>query len=163
MSMDDEQDRDVPTTAAPGAAVPDPSTVDDPAELREQIAETRGELGDTVEALTHELDVKARVKEGVEERKQAVADGVQQAKASVEATAATAKAKLADAAGAAQERAGAAASGAADQASAAKERATAGAHGAADRSATATRDPRTVALVVAGAVVLVVLWRRRSS
>lgn len=160
MSAEEQQDQDV---QAPGTTAPDPATVNDPAELREQIEETRGELGDTVEALSHELDVKARVKEGVEERKQAVVDGVQHAKESAAATAATAKSKLADAAGSAQERAGATASGAGDQAASAKDQAAAGAHAAAERSAGAARDPRTVALVVAGALVLVVLWRRRSS
>lgn len=159
MSADDERD---PTPTA-GTTVPDPATVDDPAELRAQIAETRGELGDTVEALSHELDVKAKVKESVDERKQAVADGVQHAKESVEATAASAKAKLADVAGAAQERAGSVASDAAGQAGAARERAAGAAHGATERAPDASRDPRTVALVLAGAVVLVVLWRRRSS
>ena len=42
----------------------------DVGELREQIAETRDELGDTVEALAQKADVKRQVKEKVEEQKQ---------------------------------------------------------------------------------------------
>ena len=38
--------------------------------LLEQIEETRGELGATVEALAHKADIKAQVHERVEERKE---------------------------------------------------------------------------------------------
>jgi ElaB/YqjD/DUF883 family membrane-anchored ribosome-binding protein len=47
-------------------------TQPDPEELRREIEETRAELGDTVEALTHKADVKARAGEKLDERKQAV-------------------------------------------------------------------------------------------
>jgi ElaB/YqjD/DUF883 family membrane-anchored ribosome-binding protein len=46
-------------------------TQPDPEELRREIEQTRAELGDTVEALSHKADVKARVGEKVDERKQA--------------------------------------------------------------------------------------------
>jgi ElaB/YqjD/DUF883 family membrane-anchored ribosome-binding protein len=42
----------------------------EPDELRREIEETRAELGDTVEALSHKADVKARAREKAEERKQ---------------------------------------------------------------------------------------------
>ena len=47
-------------------------TQPDPEELRREIEETRTELGDTVEALSHKADVKARAGEKIDERKQAV-------------------------------------------------------------------------------------------
>ena len=45
-----------------------------PEELREQIEETREELGDTVEALAAKTDVKARARAKVEESKSAAAE-----------------------------------------------------------------------------------------
>ena len=45
----------------------------DPEQLREEIEETRRELGDTVEALAAKADVKARVHEKVETTKESVA------------------------------------------------------------------------------------------
>jgi ElaB/YqjD/DUF883 family membrane-anchored ribosome-binding protein len=45
----------------------------DPEQLREEIEETRRELGDTVEALAAKADVKARVHEKVESTKESVA------------------------------------------------------------------------------------------
>lgn len=43
---------------------------DDQAALRDEIEETRAELGETVEALSAKADVKGQVKEKVEERKE---------------------------------------------------------------------------------------------
>jgi hypothetical protein len=54
-----------PRTPA-GAETSPPS---DPDVLREEIEETRAELGDTVEALAHKLDVKAQAKEAVTDAK----------------------------------------------------------------------------------------------
>jgi nucleotide-binding universal stress UspA family protein len=45
----------------------------DPEQLREEIEETRRELGDTVEALAAKADVKARVREKVETTKESAA------------------------------------------------------------------------------------------
>lgn len=45
-------------------------------ELREQIERTRGELGDTVQALSDKTDVKARLHDRVEDTKQQVHDKV---------------------------------------------------------------------------------------
>jgi rRNA-processing protein FCF1 len=45
----------------------------DPEQLREEIEETRRELGDTVEALAAKADVKARVKDKVESTKESAA------------------------------------------------------------------------------------------
>ena len=45
---------------------------EDPRAIREEIEETREELGDTVAALAHKTDVKARAKDKVEEVKESV-------------------------------------------------------------------------------------------
>jgi ElaB/YqjD/DUF883 family membrane-anchored ribosome-binding protein len=45
----------------------------DPEQLREEIEETRRELGDTVEALAAKADVKSRVREKVEATKESAA------------------------------------------------------------------------------------------
>ena len=42
--------------------------------LRDEIEATRGELGDTVEALAAKTDVKAQAKRKLEEKKEALAD-----------------------------------------------------------------------------------------
>jgi predicted nuclease with TOPRIM domain len=42
----------------------------DPDELRREIEETRAELGETVEALSHKADVKSQVQEKAGERKE---------------------------------------------------------------------------------------------
>jgi hypothetical protein len=49
--------------------------------LRDQIEETRAELGETVEALSAKADVKGQVKEKVEERKEQLRDQQAQAEA----------------------------------------------------------------------------------
>ena len=46
----------------------------DPEQIRAEIEETRQELGDTIAALSAKTDVKARVKERVEETKANIAD-----------------------------------------------------------------------------------------
>jgi Protein of unknown function (DUF3618) len=50
----------------PGVDTTPPS---DPDALREEIEQTRADLGDTVEALAHKLDVKAQAKEAVSDVK----------------------------------------------------------------------------------------------
>jgi hypothetical protein len=47
-----------------------------PDDIRQEIEETRGRMGDTVEAIGHRADVKARVKESVGSKKDAVVGGV---------------------------------------------------------------------------------------
>lgn len=42
----------------------------DPSQIREEIEQTRGEMGDTVDALAHKADVKSRVRESFSERKE---------------------------------------------------------------------------------------------
>jgi gas vesicle protein len=42
----------------------------DPSQIREEIEQTRGEMGDTVDALAHKADVKSRVKESFSEKKE---------------------------------------------------------------------------------------------
>jgi hypothetical protein len=41
----------------------------DPSQIREEIAQTRAEMGDTVDALAHKTDVKSRVKESFAEKR----------------------------------------------------------------------------------------------
>lgn len=48
----------------------------DPDQIRQEIAETRAEMGETVEALGYKADVKTRVKESVAEKKHAVVSRV---------------------------------------------------------------------------------------
>jgi gas vesicle protein len=48
----------------------------DPDQIRQEIAETRAEMGETVEALGYKADVKTRVKESVAEKKDAVVSRV---------------------------------------------------------------------------------------
>jgi ElaB/YqjD/DUF883 family membrane-anchored ribosome-binding protein len=49
---------------------------DDPDAIREGIEQTRARMGETVEALSYKADVKARVKDSVSERKEAVVGAV---------------------------------------------------------------------------------------
>jgi len=42
----------------------------DPSQIREEIEQTRGEMGDTVDALAHKADVKSRVRESFAERRE---------------------------------------------------------------------------------------------
>jgi ElaB/YqjD/DUF883 family membrane-anchored ribosome-binding protein len=56
-----------------GTAVAPVTEAKDPEQLREEIEETRRELGDTVEALAAKTDVKARMHEKVESTKVSVA------------------------------------------------------------------------------------------
>lgn len=148
-------------------AVADPGTVD-PDELRSQIEETREGLGDTVEALSHKLDVKARAKDGIEERKQAAKEGVAQARETVTETAGHAKATIADAAATAHARASGAAATAQERAAGARATAqgavpagTAGARGRLGEAGGWISENRVAVAVVAG-VLFVVVRRRRS-
>jgi alkylation response protein AidB-like acyl-CoA dehydrogenase len=52
----------------------------DPDQVREEIAETRAELGDTVEALADKADVKAQAKQKIEQRKEQLRETQEQAK-----------------------------------------------------------------------------------
>ena len=56
-----------------------------PEEIRAEIEQTRSEMGDTVDALTNKLDVKAQAKEKVESVKSTVSDKAAQAKAAAPA------------------------------------------------------------------------------
>jgi hypothetical protein len=47
-----------------------------PDDIREEIEETRGRMGDTVEAIGHRADVKTRVKESISMKKDVVVGGV---------------------------------------------------------------------------------------
>lgn len=70
-----------------------PASVDatppsDPDALREEIEETRAELGNTVEALAHKLDVKAQAKEAVSDAKDKAKDKATTTLSSVQSSAA---------------------------------------------------------------------------
>lgn len=93
-----EQERDIERTQV-SESQPDPE------ELRREIEETRAELGDTVEALSHKADVKGRAKDKVEERKQAVSAKADELKQKVSgATPDDVKTAASGAAGTARER-----------------------------------------------------------
>ena len=62
------------------AATPTPAA-DDPEALRDQIEQTREDLGETVEALSAKADVKGQVREKVDERKAQLRDQQAQAQA----------------------------------------------------------------------------------
>ncbi|CAB4923356.1 unannotated protein [freshwater metagenome] len=158
-----------PPAGTPGAEpVEEPADVDSKAALEAQIEETRGELGDTVEALSHKLDVKARAKEGIDERKQAAKDGAVQAKEAVVHTATAAKERVEEAASAAQAKATSAAQEAQDRAASARQSAQQAtsdpraAAGQAGQKVQENKVPVATIAAVAGVLVLVVVWRRRS-
>jgi hypothetical protein len=58
----------------PDAVRPEPGPDADIGEIQTDIAETRKELGETVEALTAKMDVKQRTKDKAAETKEAVLD-----------------------------------------------------------------------------------------
>jgi len=68
-----------------------PADVD---ELRDEIEQTRAELGETVEALAAKADVKARLKETAEEKKEQLRDGAAETAAKIQQGAAEAKTRL---------------------------------------------------------------------
>lgn len=70
---------------------------DDPEVLRVDIELTRQELGDTVEALVHKVDVPARVRENAHERVEQVKEKGQQVKERATAVASQAREKTAQA------------------------------------------------------------------
>lgn len=59
---------------------------DDPQALREQIEQTRAELGDTVQALSDKTDVKGRANEKIEDTKEQVREKVQDTRQHVHET-----------------------------------------------------------------------------
>jgi gas vesicle protein len=59
----------------------------DPSDIRAELEETRGRVGDEVDALSYKTDVSARVGDYVEEKKQAVKDKVTGARDAVTGTA----------------------------------------------------------------------------
>lgn len=61
----------------------EPEVPDDPEEIREQISQTRAELGETVEALAAKADVKAQVKEKVATAKEQAQEKAAAAKARI--------------------------------------------------------------------------------
>jgi polyhydroxyalkanoate synthesis regulator phasin len=55
----------------------------DPSEIREEIEQTRGDMGETVEALGHKADVKTRVKESVADKRDQLKERITGAGSSV--------------------------------------------------------------------------------
>src|SRR3954454_13723381 len=49
----------------------------EPEQIRQEIEETRGEMGETVEALAHRADIKSRVKDSIAERRDRLVERVQ--------------------------------------------------------------------------------------
>lgn len=55
----------------------------EPSQIREEIEETRAEMGDTVDALAYKTDVKTRVKESISDKRERLIDQVQGTKEKV--------------------------------------------------------------------------------
>jgi gas vesicle protein len=55
----------------------------DPSEIREEIEQTRSEMGNTVDALAHKTDVKSRVKESFDDKKERLRSQMQGASSRV--------------------------------------------------------------------------------
>jgi ElaB/YqjD/DUF883 family membrane-anchored ribosome-binding protein len=64
----------------PGTASASVATEKDPEHIREEIEDTRRELGDTVEALAAKADVKAQVRERIAHTKESAAQKLGQAR-----------------------------------------------------------------------------------
>jgi hypothetical protein len=79
------------STVGTGPAVPDAAATGDPEAIRADIAQTRAELGDSVEALAAKADVKARAKRGLTQVKARAKDTAEAAKHRVRQTAEAAK------------------------------------------------------------------------
>jgi hypothetical protein len=79
--MSAEQQQPAQSRVADQQAIPatEDQPPQDPDQLREDIEQTREQLGDTVEALAGKADIKARVTQRVEQRKQQLRDLGQQA------------------------------------------------------------------------------------
>ena len=139
------------TSGDPTAPAPERST--DPQEVREEIRRTRDDLGDTVEALAHKADVKARARD-------ATAAATQRAKA--KAAAAT-QAVAGKGAQLKEQLAGATAQAASRVAGTPDETAPDHAPGLATRATLSARRPRLPLLTVAAGIVLIgwLVWRRR--
>lgn len=87
--MSTAADRPVPgddLRGNPGADRLEPNEDASPEELEADIARTRHELGETVEALSHRLDPKAQVDEQVEQLKERARDQVDHARLSAQST-----------------------------------------------------------------------------
>jgi predicted phage gp36 major capsid-like protein len=120
--------------------------------LRDEIARTRAELGETVQALAAKADVKARAKEQVEQTKQKVKAQAAEATEKVRDAALAASERVRHAAGRAEAGARSAAAEAGDEVQGATEQ--------------VRRNPIPVAAVLAGVVavigvILIVRGRRR--
>lgn len=55
----------------------------EPSQIRQEIEETRAEMGDTVDALAHKTDVKSRVKESITDKRERLIEQVQGTKSRV--------------------------------------------------------------------------------
>jgi hypothetical protein len=55
----------------------------DPSQIREEIEQTRSEMGDTVDALAHKTDVKGRVKESFSDKKERLRDQMMGTKSTI--------------------------------------------------------------------------------
>jgi gas vesicle protein len=59
---------------------------EDPGQIRQEIEQTREQMGETVDALGYKADVKTRAKESLQDKKESVRESVTGAKESVKAT-----------------------------------------------------------------------------
>ena len=72
---------------------------EDPDRIREQIAQTRAEMGGTVDALSYKADVKSRAKESIQDRRDSAKESVVGASRTVKEKLVGAKDSVADTAG----------------------------------------------------------------
>jgi Protein of unknown function (DUF3618) len=110
---------EVPPDRPQGESESESAPPDEPEVLREEIAETREELGDTVEALAAKADVKGQAQAKVDERKALAQAKVEEAKARIRQTTQQAQTKLPEPV---QEKAGQAQAKAAELAAQAREK-----------------------------------------
>jgi len=92
MTTSEHQDADAPVVEI--TPDPDPEISDDPEQLREQIRQTRAELGETVEALAAKADVKAQLKEKVSASKEQLQEKISTGKDQLQEKISTGKEQL---------------------------------------------------------------------
>src|SRR5688572_20574142 len=70
---------------------------EDPGQIRQQIEETRGQMGETVDAIAYKADVKERAKDSINEKKDKAMDSITQTKDRVVGTVSGARDRVGDA------------------------------------------------------------------
>ena len=84
---------------------------EDPGQIRQQIEETRGQMGDTVDALAYKADVKERAKDSITEKKDKAVESIAQTKEKLVSSVTGAGGRVSDAAPSSDQSRGRTASG----------------------------------------------------